>query len=114
MIFHEREVKPYGEPVDPNKLKIGDVRFGVQYLDDEGFVPVLEPKVFIGKNLDTGDDGEFYFQDFSSYQRGVRYGVDLPGEQAKFETGAEKHVYEFERALNVLLFCSLQRAKAGQ
>jgi hypothetical protein len=114
MLFPERELKPYGEPVTPDPLSIGDVCFGVKILDEECFVPVLEPKVYIGRDLEPGDKDKFYFQDYASYRRGVRYDIDLPGEQAVFETGAEKHAFAYERALDVLLSCSLRRQKAGR
>ena len=112
MRFAERELKPYAEPVTPDRLKVGETYFGVQFLDEDGFVPVLEPKVFIGLDLEPEDDKDkFYFQDYASYRGGVRYDTASAEDQAVFETGAEKHVFDYERALDVLLMCSLRREK---
>jgi hypothetical protein len=78
-------------------------------------IPELRPLVFIGKNLDPADVGIVYFQDYDSYSRAVRYGQ--PGDpsiQGWFESGSENeinHIFEFERALNVLLSCSLRRQR---
>lgn len=114
MRFPERELKPYAEPVARDQLKVGNVYFGVQFADEDGIVPVVEPKVYIGENLEPGDQDEFYFQDYDSYRAGVRYDSASAEGDAIFETGAEKHVFEYERALDVLLGCSLLRAKLGR
>jgi hypothetical protein len=111
MHFPERELKPYGEPVTPDQLRIGETYFGVYFLDKDGFVPVLEPRVFIGQNLEPEDKDKLYFQDFASYQHGLRYDTASADGQAVFETGAEKYIFEYERALDVLLTCSLRREK---
>ena len=111
MRFEARELKPYAEPVPPEELREGEVYFGVQYLDDNGLVPVLEPRVFVGRNLEPAGSNEFYFQDFASYRRGVRYSSDSTELEAIFETGAENHIFEYERALDVLMQCALRRAK---
>jgi hypothetical protein len=111
MHFAERELKPYAEPLIPDKLRIGETYFGVYFLDKDGFVPVLEPKVFIGHNLEPEDKDELYFQDFASYLSGLRYDTASAEDEAVFETGAEKHIFEYERALDVLLTCSLRREK---
>jgi hypothetical protein len=70
MRFAERELKPYAEPVTPDQLRVGETYFGVHFLDEDGFVPVLEPKVFIGHNLEPEDKDELYFQDYASYRGG--------------------------------------------
>jgi hypothetical protein len=111
MRFEARELKPYGEPVPPEELREGEVYFGVLFLDQGGIVPVLEPRVFIGRNLEPTDSNEFYFQDFASYMRGVRYASDSDDGGAIFETGAENHIFEYERALDRLMECALRRDK---
>ena len=111
MHFAGRELKPYAEPVEPDQLKIGEIYFGVYFLDKDGFVPILEPRVFIGHDLEPEDKDKLYFQDFASYMKGLRYDTPSAGDEAVFETGAEKHVFEYERALDVLLSCSLRREK---
>jgi hypothetical protein len=111
MHFPGRELKPYGEPVTPNQLEVGGTYFGLYFLDKDGFVPVLEPRVFIGHNLEPEDKDELYFQDFESYRAGVRYDTASAEDEAVFETGAEKHIFDCERALEMLLTCSLRREK---
>jgi hypothetical protein len=64
MRFEARELKPYAEPVSPEELKIGETYFAVLFLDDDGLVPTLEPKIFIGRDLEPEDDGKLYFQDY--------------------------------------------------
>jgi hypothetical protein len=125
MLFPAREIKPYGEPVETDQLKVGEIYFGVQFLDKDCFIPIFEPKVFIGRDLEPEDQDKFYFQDYDSYRNGVRYGDDAPEMDSddarvrrwmgwRIETGAEKHTFTYENALNVLLQCSLRRAKAGK
>jgi hypothetical protein len=112
MRFEERELKLYSEPVSPEKLKTGETYFAVLFIDDSGHVPVLEPRVFIGRDLEPGDEGKFYFQDYVSYRRGIRIDTTTKDDEAIFETGVEKHTFEFERALDVLMVCALRRRKS--
>jgi hypothetical protein len=110
--FEERELKPYAEPVSPEDLKPGDTLFAVNFLDEDMLLPVLEPRVFIGRDLVPGDERVFYFQDYDSYQSGIRFETATKNDEAVFETGAEKHVFEYERALDVLMNCALRRRKS--
>jgi hypothetical protein len=111
--FESRELKPYAEPVSPEALRQGETYFAFLFLDEDGLVPVLEPKVFVGRNLQPGDVDQLYFQDFVSYRRGVRFDTDAnTGDESVFEVGAEKHIFEYERALDLLLRCSLKRRQA--
>lgn len=103
MRFEERELKPYAEPFPPEELKIGETYFAVLFLDDDGVVPVLEPLVFIGRDLDDGDVVEIYFQDYASYRRGVRFDTATSEDEVIFHTGREKHVFDYEHALDVLM-----------
>lgn len=115
MRFEERELKPYAEPVSANKLKEGSIYFFLGYVDDEMLIPGLEPVVFVGRNLDPEDEERVYFQDLDSYRRGVRYDSATKGDDATFYTGSENeegHVFEYERALDQLMLCSLKRRKA--
>jgi len=50
-------------------------------------------------------------RDYGSYRGGVRFETALPDDEAIFYTGREKGVYDYERALDVLLVCSLTRRK---
>ena len=109
MLFEARELKACGEPVSPDKLQLGEVYFRVLFLDEKGFVPILEPKVFIGRNLGPGDVDKVYFQDFASYRRGVRY--KSATDDADFSIGVQNCIFEYARALDVLMYCELLRRK---
>jgi hypothetical protein len=77
-------------------------------------IPEMEAVVFIGRDLVPGDVGQVYFQDAASYRRGVRFESSTGETDALFDVCAEVgmfHVYEYERALDVLLGCSLRRQK---
>ena len=110
--FPARELKPYGEYMEASKLVEGEIYFAVHFLDDQMSVPELDPLVFIGRNLEQGDSGRLYFQDAASYMSGVRYGDGGGrGGETKIHVVEENapFVCEFERALDVLLRCSLKR-----
>lgn len=92
MRFEERELKRYAEPVPPEELKDGETYFAVLFLDDDGLVPTLEPLVFIGRDLEPGDEGKLYFQDYGSYRGGVRFETASP--RSDIQTGREKGVYD--------------------
>ncbi len=111
MRFEARELKPYGEPVSPESLKVVEVYFAFFVLDKDGKIPTLLPRVFIGRNLEPDDENELYFQDFESYKRGIRFDSPTDDDEAIFETGAEKHIFEYERALDQLMSCALRRSQ---
>jgi hypothetical protein len=113
MRFEARELKPYAEPVVPADLKVGAAYFSVQFVDDELLIPMLEPLVFIGKDLIPDDHGTLYFQDAGSYQEGIRF-ESSQGEDAVFYGQGEDeigHVFQYEQALDLLLMCSLRRKR---
>ena len=114
MRFEARELKPYAEPMAARDLREGEIYFSVNFFDDAMLIPDMRPLVFIGRDLESGDEGVVYFQDLDSYRRGIRY--DSPGsdDEAVFEAGPDKetkHIFEYERALDVLMACSLRRQK---
>ena len=114
MHFEERELKPYAEPVSTDELKEGSVYFSVTFLDDDMLIPTVEPLVFIGRNLEPGDSGQVYFQDFDSYRRGVCYATITEDSYSKLFAGSENelgHLFHYERALEVLMACSLRRSR---
>jgi hypothetical protein len=104
MRFEERELKPYAEPVLPDQLQEGKVYFSVIFLDEDGLVPIMEPRVFIGSKAET-------FQDSHFYRRGIRFESPYADDEATFETGAGRYMFEYERALDVLMACALRRRK---
>jgi hypothetical protein len=64
----------------------------------------MEPRVFIGPRTKP-EAIKLYFQDFGSYQRGIRFESPNADEEASFITGAGRYIFEYERALDVLMAC---------
>jgi hypothetical protein len=112
MRFEARDLKSYAEPVSATDLRVGEVYFNVQFEDDKLHIPVVEPLIFLGRNLEEGDTDLLYFQDFESYAMGVRYASATEDDAAVFHgCGSDEinHIFEYERALDELLKCSLRR-----
>lgn len=66
--------------------------------------------VFLGRNLRDDDTDRLYFQDAASFFAGERWesAEDGNAEFHLIEAGTP-FVFEFERALDRLLYCSLTR-----
>ena len=120
MYFEGRELKPWAEFVPAHELREAVVYFRVHYVDDEMLVPVLEPFVFIGKDLEPEDEDVLYFQEASSYLAGERpFGESRRSDdqQTRSEvivhtmSAADCHLMEYEKAIDVLLQCALRRQK---
>jgi hypothetical protein len=111
MRFEERELKPYAEPVLPGALQEGKVYFSIIFLDKDGLVPSMEPRVFVGSKAEP-EGNKLYFQDFHSYQRGIRFESPAAEDEATFETGAGRYMFEYEHALDVLMSCALRRRES--
>jgi hypothetical protein len=110
MKFEGRELNPYIETVAPDDLVDGHVYFSVSYADEQMLLPTILSLVFVGKNLEPGDDGEYYFQDLDSYTAGVRYGDTSEEIPASFHTGdIVNSIQHYDQALNELLRCSIRR-----
>lgn len=112
MYFEGRELTPYSEPVSAEKLKEGLVYFSVTFIDDDMHIPIMDTLIFIGKNLEENDNEQIYFQDIHSYREGVRFESAAENDYASFFscTADElNNIFEFERALDVLMRCLLRR-----
>ena len=112
MRFEARELKSYAQPVSASDLREGEVYFSVQYADESLLVPIVEPLVFLGRNLVEDDADLLYFQSFESHSRGVRYTPGVEDDASDFHVRGPddtKHIFEYERALEVLMKCSLRR-----
>jgi hypothetical protein len=125
--FPEREIPRYSVMVEPSELVVGEVYFRLSYLDEAMTIPELVPLVFIGRDLEPESDGSHrsFFQDAASYRSGVRWGdeaAQIAGEteEERFESWLQRGhietfdesgggVHSFERALDLLLLCSLER-----
>ena len=68
----------------------------------------MEPRVFVGAKAES-DGNKLYFQDFPSYQRGIRFESPNADDEATFKSGAGRYMFEYERALDVLMACALRR-----
>ncbi len=119
MRFEAREIKPYSIPVSPSELKVGEVYFSISYVDEYMHYPIMETLVFIGRDLDIIDKDpdlddrvQVYFQDYESYALGIRIDNLPKNNEAILSSYIEDElngVYEFERALDQLMWCSLKR-----
>jgi hypothetical protein len=125
LLFESRELKSYGEYVRAGELVVGRVYFSMGCVDADMAVPQLDPLVFLGRNLDPEQPG-LYFQDAGSYLAGERWNQsdwtesgpreELPalwhGRTCEFHVAPEgdySGVFEYEKALDQLLACSLRR-----
>ena len=116
MRFDARDLKPYAEPVSSNELRVSEAYYSVNYVDDDMQTPVMETLVFIGRNLEKDEMDVLYFQDITSYQRGIRYASATADDVAVFHVvpaDQANHIFEFEKVLEQLMACSLRRRAAG-
>ena len=112
--FEARDLGPRAEPVSATTLEVGEHYFEIRFVDEDMLIPTMETVVFAGRNLEAGDIGKFYFQDAPSYKGGVRYGPDAEDEGQEILALSEEEIddiFEFERALDELMKCSLRRRR---
>ena len=117
MLFGERELKDYAEPVEAAALNVNRIYFSLQFLDAAMLIPILEPLVFVGRDLLTGDQGRLYFQTYESHCHGLRFDSTDNRQRKHFQIllpANLNHIFEFERALNLLLTCSLKRSQIAR
>lgn len=109
----------YDESVHNGQLREGEIYYQVTYLDDLTLVPMLQPYVFIGRDLSEGDEQQLYFQDATSYIAGIRFetalddGVDIGNAHIISGSPSDVHVMEFEEALKALIKRELRRREAA-
>jgi hypothetical protein len=112
MKFAERVLQPFAEPITADRMTVGQCYFSVTYADTEMTIPLIESMVFIGRDLNSGDTGKLYFQDVESYRDGKRLDDAVEGDGTKFFVCSPTEcsaVFEFERAIEELMRCSLRR-----
>jgi hypothetical protein len=113
MRFEGRDLKDYAEPVLPDQLQESKVYFAVVSWTKTDWCRVWNRKCsLVVKPNRKGD--KHYFQDFASYRRGIRIDSPNADEEAAFITGAGRYIFEYDRALDVLLACALRRQKDGK
>jgi len=95
-------------------LVAGETYFSVQYMDSDLLIPTIETLVFVGRNLNPRETNLLYFQDVECYLEGIKYGSSSYNDTG-FQTCPEdgtKHIFEYERALDEFMKCSLRRRSA--
>ncbi|MGO4703281.1 hypothetical protein [Dyella sp. 2RAB6] len=113
LTFDQREIPPYGQYTESDKLIIGETYFHVSYIDHAMTIPMMSTLTYIGKNLLDDEVNTLYFQDVESYRAGLRITDENPEpDSGWFESWPEDRygpVFEFEHALECLMLCSLRR-----
>lgn len=113
--FEGRDLKPYAEPISEGELAEGAVYFSLTFIDENALIPVMEPVVCLGRDPRSSGNGEWYFQDAASYFSGRRVDWNSAEEFDEAVTsgclysGSLKGIFTFERALDNLLRCSIER-----
>jgi hypothetical protein len=109
--FDARDLKPYAEPVTAGDLRPAEIYFAVEFLDEHMLVPSVRPVVYLGADLFPKHPGKLCFQDAASFLDGVRFDENGHGEGSFYAQAADEltHIFAYEHALNVLLWCSLRR-----
>ena len=113
--FPETVLKPYAEPAAASEMKKGRVYFACHFMDEEMFVPILTPMIYLG-NLDPNEPELRLFQNFDSFRCEVRYPEDYSGHEDSFEwygPDEGKHIFEFDRALETLMRCAIRRKESA-
>ena len=80
--------------------------FALTFVDEDMFIPTMETVVFVGRDLEPGDVGRVYFRDVCS----VTEGLDSAEWDYTASVDSISHIFEFDRALDQLLACSIRRS----
>jgi hypothetical protein len=112
MRFEAREVNPYSTPLTQDELDEGSAYFMVSFVDSGMRVPEVRPVIFIGTDLDEGDTGQAYFQDYDSYSAGEHYGEEArDSEFIVVSLDNMNNFFRFDAMLELLLACSIRRSQ---
>jgi hypothetical protein len=114
MYFEGRELNSLPRPVSKEELKINEVYFRLRYLDNGMLIPNFDAVVFIGTNLDPEHEGEAYFQDYESHQKGISFSSHTPDDGSEFFIVRESRIgfiFDYDHALEELIKCSMRRRK---
>jgi hypothetical protein len=110
--FESRDLQPYAEPISADELEVGRAYFAVRFVDSEMIVPYLDPLIFLGAGSRPVDVDRLYFQDAGSYlASGSALAADLSPDARLYAQRRDQinDIFDYERALDVLLRCSLRR-----
>jgi hypothetical protein len=115
LTFDKRDLSIAAISVRTEELRVGDTYFHVHYVDQDMKTPIVSSLVYVGKNFGDDEVSTLYFQDVESYLAGVRLTDDnADPDSAWFESWPEDSfhaVFDFERALEELMRCSIRRKK---
>lgn len=114
MRFEGREINELIEPVAADDLREAGVYFQLKDFDSDCFLLEVTPWVYLGRDLDEEDDGVLYFQDACSHRDGVRMSDRTRRDEVTFQLArveSQNVMYEFEKALEQLMWCSTRRRK---
>lgn len=109
MSLEKETIKTYAEPVKAGDLVPGEVYFSLQFMDSSLLIPILEPWLYLGRNLQPSDDDRLYFQSFDSHRRGVTV-RQLGNEAEKFSFQVPsadniQHMFTLQKAVDLLRHC---------
>lgn len=112
--FPARDLPSFSQPVIAESLMQGEIYFAISFSDMTMSIPSLTPLVYLGRKLEPDEDDDLYFQDLDSYLHGARFGTptEYPGATIVLEPPTGPQVYEYDRALDQILLCSLHRNSA--
>lgn len=78
-------MKVRAKSVRSSELVEGSTYFMVAYADDDMHVPMVEPLVFLGRDINGKADGQLYFQDAQSYMHGGPHPENTTDDQELFK-----------------------------
>jgi hypothetical protein len=99
--FGARELTRYPHEIRASDLAVGETYFRVDYRGPELCDPALEPLEFMGT-----EEGRLLFRALDSTGSGAG---DAPYQSFPVRGGTVSGVFEYERALEQLMLCSLRR-----
>ena len=117
MRFEERELQPFSTPVSATELREGSVYFAVTYTPENMTIPLMETLMFVGRNLDPGTVGQVYFKELRCYRLGIRNDDETSNDnddRGWLKEDELNHIFEYEDALDGLMWCSLRRSKLDE
>jgi hypothetical protein len=109
-----RQLPDCAEPVEEHKLIVGRTYFSVQFLDEDLVIPIVEPVVYLGQSTtEPTRNRRLQFQ-YAKSCFPAECGNALAADEVVIfsqAAGQCRHIFEFEQALDILLRCSLRRAR---
>jgi len=114
MYFEGRELTNSAIPVKAEELVLGEFYYHVTFFGSGLLIPNMDTLVYVGKDVIPHEPGLFYFQDAESYANGLRIDSEDNKEGiilSRFDENSLNGIFDFDRALESLMRCSLLRQK---